>query len=454
MSKNNTLNDEKLSRALIRVALPIAGQSLIGSCLSLIDNLMVGSLGERALSSVGLGSQIFFIYWMIVFGFVSGTATYMAQFYGKRDIKNIRHVMGIAVTVTFSAGLIFFISCLAIPQNILSIFTNIEEIKEIGANYIRYGAPCYLFIAISVPLSSALKSTQQIKLPLLASVTAFGCNTFFNYLLIFGNFGFPRMEVGGAALATVFARFIEMLIMIIAVFGGRNLLAGSIKDYFSWKKPLFIKVIRNSIPTTINETAWGAGVAMYNAAYGRMTVTAFAAVQASGTIQNIFILACFSFGDAMLILVGEKLGKGQLDKAYDMAKGILKIGVVISLLAGVALVITSQFIVQMFDFTPLGVRYTTIILIIYSCMLFIKAYNSAIITGALRCGGDTRFAMFAEIGCVWLIGVPLAFLGALVFKLPIYYVVLIVQSEELVKSFITTYRFRSKKWVRNLVQHL
>ena len=455
MTQPKDLNhEEKLSRALIRVALPIAGQSLIGSCLSLIDNLMVGRLGETALSSVGLGSQIFFVYWMVVFGFVSGTATYMAQFYGKRDIGNIRSVMGIAITVTFSAGLIFFVSCLVMPETILGIFTNIDEVKEIGADYVRVGAPCYLFIAISVPLSSALKSTQQIKLPLLASVTAFACNTFFNYMFIYGNLGAPRLEVSGAALATVIARCIEMLIMVTVVFKGKNMIAGGVRDYFSWNKNLFIKVLKNSIPTTINETAWGAGVAMYNAAYGRMTVTAFAAVQASGTIQNIFILACFSFGDAMLILVGEKLGRGQLDKAYEMAKGILKVGIVVGFIAGIMLVITSQFVVKLFDFTPLGIKYTTTIIIIYSVMLFIKVYNSAIITGVLRCGGDTRFAMFAEIGCVWLIGVPCAFIGALILKLPIYYVVLMVQSEEALKFFITSYRFKSKKWLKNLVQHL
>lgn len=454
MTQSKNLNDEKLSRGLIRVALPIAGQSLIGSCLGLVDNLMVGSLGETELASVGLGSQIFFIYWMLVFGFVSGTATYMAQFYGKRDFGNIKHVLGIAVTITFTAGIIFFMACMFIPGQILSIFTNMDAVKELGADYIRIGAPCYLFIALSVPLSASLKTTQQIKLPLIASVTAFLTNTFLNYVFIFGNLGAPRMEVSGAAFSTVISRFVEFSIMFLVVFAGRNKLAGKFREYFFWKKDLFIKVIKNSIPTTINETAWGAGVAMYNAAYGRIGVTAFAAIQASGTIQNIFILACFSLGDAMLILVGERLGKGELEKGYEMAKGILKTGVVVGMIAGLTLAASSGFIVGLFDFTPLGIKYTTIIIMIYSIVLFIKVYNAAIITGALRAGGDTRFAMFAETGCVWLIGVPMAFIGALVLKLPVYYVVLLVQTEEFVKLFITTYRFKSRKWVRNLVKHI
>ena len=454
MDRSLNLNNEKLSSALTRVALPIAGQSLLGSCLNLVDNLMVGNLGEISLASVGLGSQIFFVYWMIVFGFVSGTATYMAQFYGKNDFANIKHVLGIAVSVTSVAGLIFFLACLLAPGQILSIFTNIDQVKEIGLDYIRMGSPCYLFIALSVPLSASLRATQQIKIPLIASVTAFATNTFLNYLLIYGNFGAPRLEVSGAALATVIARFVELTIMLIVVFGMKNKLAGKIRDYFSWKKELFTKVIKNSVPTTINETAWGAGVAMYNAAYGRIGVTAFAAIQASGTIQNIFIMACFSLGDAMLILVGERLGRGELERGYSMAKGILKAGVIIGIISGILLAVSSRFIVKLFDFTPTGLSYASIIIIIYSVMLFVKVYNSAIITGALRAGGDTRFAMFAETGCVWLIGVPLAFIGALVLKLPVYYVVLLVQTEEFVKFFITTYRFRSRKWVKNLVKHL
>ncbi len=455
--RNLNKHHEKLSRSLTRVALPIAAQSLIGSSLNLIDNLMVGKLGdgaEVAISSVGLGSQVFFVFWMIIFGFVSGTATYMAQFYGKRDFGNIKNVMGIAVTMTSIVGVIFFISCISFPEKIISIFTDIEAVKEIGANYMRIGAPCFLFIALSVPLSASLKATQQIKIPFIASSIAFGCNTFLNYVLIYGNFGAPRMEVEGAALATVISRAIELTIMVVVVFGGKNMLSGRFKEYFSWKKNMFKRVIKNSVPTTINEAAWGAGIATYNAAFGRMGATAFAAVQAAGTIQNLLMLACFSLGDAILILVGEKLGKGELDRAYDMARSILKIGIVIGIIAGAVLAVFSRFVVRLYDFSEEGIRYTIIILIIYSFMLFIKVYNASIVTGALRAGGDTRFAMLADVSCVWLVGVPMAFIGAIVLKLPIYYVVLMVQSEEIIKFFITTYRFRSKKWVKNLVRHM
>jgi putative MATE family efflux protein len=457
--KDRTLdNEEKLGRSLARVALPIAAQSLIGSSLNLLDNLMVGKLGsgaEIAISAVGLGAQVYFIFWMVVFGFVSGTTTFMAQFYGKRDIGNIRNVLGIAITVTSIVGVLFFVSSLAFPDKIISIFTNNETIREIGASYIRIGAPCFLFIAISVPFSASLKATQQVKLPFIASTVAFACNTLLNYTFIYGNFGAPRMEVDGAALATSISRAVELAMILYFVFGRKNMVAGKIRDYFSWKKSMLVRVIKNSIPTTINETAWGGGVAMYNAAYGRIPIeAAFAAVQAAGTIQNLFILACFSLGDALLILVGEKLGKGELDKAYTLAKQILRIGVVIGLIAGGVLIALSPLFVRLYDFSELGIRYTMIILVIYACTLFIKVFNGSVITGVLRAGGDTRFAMFAETGCVWLIGVPMAFIGALILKLPVYYVVLMVQAEEIVKAVINFYRLRSKKWVRNLVKNL
>jgi Na+-driven multidrug efflux pump len=210
-------------------------------------------------------------------------------------------------------------------------------------------------------------------------------------------------------------------------------------------------VIGNAIPTTVNEAMWGVGVALYNAAFGRMGVTEFAAVQAGNTIQNLFALICFSIGDAMLILVGEKLGKGELDEGYKLAGRIMKVSLVIGAAAGVLLLSTSSLIVKLFDFTPEGRRYAVLILLVYGIFIIVKTHNATIIVGVLRAGGDTKFAMFAEVSCVWLIGVPVAFFFALYVKLPIYLVVLCVQAEEMVKFFILRRRYKSKKWVRNLV---
>ena len=171
-------------------------------------------------------------------------------------------------------------------------------------------------------------------------------------------------------------------------------------------------------------------------------------------IFNLFSLACFAIGDAMLILCGEKLGQGKTNEAFDLARRILKVAVIIGAVAGGLLIVTSSFIVKAFRFTEQGWYFTTIILVIYGMIMLFKIHNASIVTGALRSGGDTRFALFVDIGSVWIIGVPLAFIGALVLQIPVYWVVALVQIEEIVKFFILRRRFFSKIWVRNLVRNL
>ena len=250
----NSIRNRDILRMMIKVALPIALQSLIGSSLSLIDNLMVGRLGELELNAVGVSVQIFTIYWMMMFGFCSGAATYISQFYGVRDIRNIKRTAGFTITVAMSAGLLFFIASMAFPQYILRIFTRFPEVIETGAVYVRIGAPTFLMLAVTQPFTVALRATQQTKLPLFASAIALGTNTFLNYVLIFGKFGMPMLGIRGAALATCIARLLEMLLILYIVFVRKNMLAGRPSEFFSYGRELVVRIVRNALPTTANET--------------------------------------------------------------------------------------------------------------------------------------------------------------------------------------------------------
>lgn len=447
----NTINNKALLKTMAAVALPIALQSLIGSSLNLVDNLMVGSLGEAELNAVGVSVQFYFVHWMLLYGFTSGSATFMAQYFGVKDFHNIRKTVGFALTITISVSILFFITALFFPQYVLRIFTRFPEIIEMGSGYVRAGAPCFLFIAITVPFTSALRATQQTRLPLYISGAAFLTNTFLNYLFIFGNFGAPKLGVTGAALATMIARAIEMSLILYVVFGRKNKICGPIREFFSYTKPSAVKIVKNAIPTTINETMWGLGTSLYVAAFARIGVTEGAAVQACSTINNLFIMAAFSIGDATLILVGQKLGEGKLDYAYQLAKKMVKIGLVIGLAAGGLLILFGKPLLSLFEFTDRGAHFALLILVVYGCTMWLTVYNAVNVTGVLRCGGDTRFAMLAEVLAVWCVGVPVAFLTALVLQWPIYFAVLAVKMEDVVKGIAVTKRFFSKKWAKNVI---
>lgn len=448
----NTINNKDLLRMMGKVALPIAAQSLIASSLSLIDNLMVGSLGELELNAVGVSVQYFFVNWMLLFGFTSGTATFISQFYGVGDMKNIKRTTGFGLTIAGCIGLTFFSIGMIFPEYVLRIFTNFPEVIELGVVYIRAGSPCFLFLAVTQPFTVALRATQQTRLPLYASVTALLTNTFLNYVLIFGKFGAPALGVQGAAIATSIARFIEMSLILYMVFGRKNVVAGTISEYFSYTKELAGRIIRNALPTTIQETMWGFGTSLYVAAFARIGITAGAAIQACNTINNMFCLAAFSVGDAVLILVGQKLGEGKTELAYDMSKKMTVIGLVLGVVAGIGLILAGDPLLSMFEFTEEGAETAAKIILIYGLTLWLNLYNGIHVSGTLRCGGDTRFAMIAETCTVWLIGVPIAFITSLYFGWPVYFAVLAVKIEELVKGLILTKRYLSKKWLNNVIK--
>jgi putative MATE family efflux protein len=449
-----TTEDKALYRKIFRVAAPIALQSLIATSLSLIDNLLIGNVGETELAAVGLSTQVFFIFWMVLFGWTGGTITYMAQFFGKNDMTNLRRVAGISVTVCFSVGVLFFVACAFFSEYVMRIFTDIPDVIELGEPLIKYGSVVFLVWSITVPLTAALKSTQQTKIPMLISGVSLCVSTFLTLILIYGFLGAPRLGVMGVCVGIIVSRCLELTLYLIVIFAGKNILAAPLREFFKWDKDLFGRVVRNAVPTTVNETMWGIGVALYNAAFGRIGVTEFAACQAGYTIMNLFVVACFSIGEALLILVGERLGADDLDGAKRTASKILFIVTIVGLCAGGLLFATSRFIVLLFGFTPLGIHYTLLILTVYSAFLVVKAVNGAFIVGALRAGGDTRFAMFTEICTVWLFGVPCAFFFSLYAHLPVYIVILIVQFEEVIKFFILLRRYRSGKWVKDLVKDI
>jgi Na+-driven multidrug efflux pump len=262
------------------------------------------------------------------------------------------------------------------------------------------------------------------------------------------------MGIMGAATALLISRTLELVLVIFVIFVRKNILAGPVREFFAWRKNLVTRVLASALPVTVNETMWSLGMATYNAFYGRMGITEYASIQASNTINQLFILAIFSLGDALLILVGQRIGMGQMEYAFALAKRLLRIGIIVGLISGALLIISSHFIVCLFNFTEEGRYYMLWILAIYGCLMWLKLYGGLNIVGTLRCGGDTRFAMITEIGCVWGIGVPLVFIGVFLTDLPIHFIVMMAQAEEFGKSLICRHRFYSKKWLNNLIKDI
>lgn len=341
-----------------------------------------------------------------------------------------------------------------IPETVLQIFTDIPEALNMGKSFLRIASFSFLTTSLTVPCTAALRATQQAKLSLFISIIAFSSNTILNYLLIFGHLGLPALGINGAAIATVTSRSLELILVLYVIFGRKNVIAGHVKEYFRWSKRLAGRVMGSAFPVTINETMWSLGMATYNAFYGRMGITEFAAVQASLTVNTLFTMAVFSLGDALLILVGQQIGMGRFDYAFALAKRLLRIGIFVGIAAGLLLIVTAGPIVGLFNFSREGHLYAVYILSIYGAVMSLKLYNGLNVVGTLRSGGDTRYAMMLEVLSVWLIGVPLVYIGVFHTTLPVYLIVLMSQAEEVVKGYFCRRRFRSKKWINNLIHGL
>ena len=447
-------NKKELNKKIFKIAAPIAVQGVVSATLSMVDNLMVGFLGETELAAVGVGAQIFMLHYMVLFGLLSGSATFMAQFYGTRDMKNIRKVVGFAFTLLSGLGLFFFVMANGLTDRILSIYTEDPAVRALAAQYVRINSLSFLLLAFSAPMEMAFKATQQVRLPMIVSTVVFSSNTIINYILIFGKFGVPKLGVAGAAIGTVSARLLEVGLDAFFCFRRSNAFRGAVRSFFGWDKELIKRIVKNATPTTINEFLWGLGQTMYVAAFNRIGTTAYAAYQAANSIFNIFNFASFSVGDAALILIGEKLGKGDKEYTWKLSKHIIKVALIVGLVIGGMTVAVAKPLSGVFKLSDMGKTYTFYILLVFGITLVGDLFNGVQVTGVLRGGGDTRFAMFAESGCIWLVAVPLAFLSALVWHLPIHLALLMTRIEVLVKGAILIKRYLSKKWMNTVIEDL
>lgn len=446
--------DKIFYKSMFAIALPIALQNLISSSLNMVDTVMIGRLGETEIASVGLANQIFFLLALLLFGTNSGASIFVAQFWGKRDVKNIHRVLGIGLVFGGILAFIFSLGAFFIPKPILQIFTKDQGVIHLGSQYLRIISLSYVITSINFAYAFASRSIGQAKLPMYTSAISLLCNTGFNYLLIFGNLGFPQMGVKGAALATLIARGIEMLLLLGNIYGKRDVLAGKVHEMLDVSRDFVLRIFKTATPVIINEGFWALGMTMYSVAYARISTEAIAAVQISNTVHQIFMVISMGLGSACAVMLGNQLGANQKEKAVAYANKFSILGPAAGVVLGVILFLSSPMILSVFNVSSEVYGDAKRILMVMSFFMSVKIYTTILIIGILRSGGDTKFSLYLEIGSVWLVGVPLAFLGALVWKLPVYWVVALVSLEEIVKAAIGVPRVLSKRWVQNVIEDM
>ncbi|EOD01177.1 MATE family efflux transporter [Caldisalinibacter kiritimatiensis] len=451
---NQILRDKKFYKTMLSIALPVALQNLISSSLNMVDTVMIQRLGDSHLAAVGMANQFFFLFVLLLFGINSGASIFVSQFWGKKDILNIRRVLGISLITGGALSIIFMSGALFTPRFIMGIFTEDIKVIGLGQKYLTIVGFSYIVTAISFSYGFSSRSIGQAKTPMIVSALSLATNTLLNYGLIFGNFGFPMLGIRGAAIATLISRTLEVLLLTGTIYINKGVLAGKINEMIDISKQFVIRFFKTTMPVILNEAFWSLGITMYFIAYGRIGTEAFAAVQIANTIQNMFMVVSMGLGNACAVMIGNEIGAENEEKAIQYAKKYSILAPAVGVILGLSLFLLSPFILRLFNTSPHMYQNAYRTLIVISIFMSFKMFNTVLVVGILRGGGDTKYSLFLEMGSVWGVGVPLAFIGALYWRLPIYLVVALVSIEEVVKSSIGIPRIISKKWVRNVVRHL
>ncbi|HRX42098.1 MAG TPA: MATE family efflux transporter, partial [Clostridia bacterium] len=395
-----------------------------------------------------------FIMIITLFGAYSGLGIYTAQYWGKKDIVNIKKIMGMAFTIGLILSTFFTIGTLFFPSEIISIFLRDPVVIEKGASYLSIAAFTYIPVSIAFVFSYTSRSVHMTKFPMAASIIALSINTFLNYLLINGNWGMPELGVRGAAIATLIARVIELFLLIIIIYKSKDHpLAGKIKEFFSFNFSMLKRVIKTAFPVIINESAWVLGVSVYFIAYGFLGTAAIASAQVAMTISDLIWAFLIGMGNATAVLVGNQLGANQIESAFSISKRLVKMEFIATLFLAALYALFGYMIAGLFGLTDETKELATKCIYVTAAFIPIRQLGFVYIVGILRSGGDTRFCMFLDIGMVWLLGIPVAFFAVLVLKLPIYWAMALINIEELLKVIIARRRFLSRQWINVLVEH-
>ncbi|HET6821312.1 MAG TPA: MATE family efflux transporter, partial [Anaerolineales bacterium] len=385
-------------------------------------------------------------------GVTSGMAIFTAQYWGKGDVENIRKVLGICLAIAVFVATAFTLAATLVPHILMSIYTEDPQVIALGSDYLRIVGLSYIMMAVTVSYISVLRSITLVKITVVVAVLALGLKTLIAYLLIFGIGFFPELGVRGAAIGTAAGWTFQCVLLLVLVYRLKTPLAANPLSFFRFDRPFALNVLRTSMPAAVNEVLWSVGFSSYNAVYARISTDAIAAANINATIEELMFVLFIGLGNACAVMVGNKIGEGQKHVAFEYGRRFLILGVSAALLGGVFILLLRETVIQSLgeisSATAINLRG---LMTVFALSAWLKMLNFILFIGAMRAGGDTRYAMFTELFSVWAIGVPSALIGGFVLHLPVYGVYTLVLLEEAVKAVIIIRRFLSRKWIHDLV---
>ena len=438
-------------RRIFKLVLPIVVPNRLSAAVSSADVVMLNYVGQSSISAVSLASQYASVLFMVLYGLGTGATMLCAQYYGKGDMRAIQAVEGIVMRFNLGISLIFGIMALTIPEQMMHIFTNDSELISIGASYLRCVSVCYVCWGIIESYLSVLRSIGRVTISTVMNVLAFSLNIVLNAVFIFGLFGAPKMGAMGVAIATSVSRFVELLACMVV-----SALSKDIKLDFRYmfirNKQLFSDFVRLALPAVGNDVSWSVAFSLYSVILGHLGSDAVAANSFVVVVRNFGTILCFGVASAGGILLGNVLGENKLEEARKEAREVVRLTVFTGAVGGLIVLAIMPFVLKYADLSEQALHYLKYMLLINVYYIMGTAVNTTMIAGIFRAGGDSRFGLICDTIDMWCYAVPLGFLAAFVFKLPVMVVYFLLCTDEFVKWPWVIKRYRSGKWIRNITR--
>lgn len=434
---------------LLTLVVPIALQQFMLALVSASDALMLGMLTQDSLSAVSLASQVTFVENLFFAATTIGLSMLAAQYWGKHDRASVERIFAYVMKITASISFVFFLAGLCIPSALMRLFTNERPLIEGGIVYLRTVSLSFLLTGISQTYLCVLKNTGKAAKSSIISSVSVVVNIGLNAVLIFGLFGFPKLKIAGAALATVIARVIEVVWCIFET-AKKDRVKLRLYNIIHDDKLLRHDFWKYATPVLGNEIVWGAGFTMYSVIMGHLGTDAVAANSIANIVKNLAACFCLGLGSGGGIMVGNELGAGRLDRAKEYGRKLCKLSIICGAISGVVLLALSPLILTITDLSNTANHYLRWMLAMCSYYMIGKSINGTTIAGIFCAGGDSKFGFLCDTVTLWCITVPLGLIAAFVLKLPVLAVYFIVNLDEIVKLPAVYRHYIKYKWVKDL----
>lgn len=436
-------------REYTKLVVPLLFQGMITTLVAMVDNLMVGQLGDHAIAAVAISAKVLGIMTFTLFSVSAAASVFIAQYFGAQNKQKQQEVFRISIILSIVVFLILASIFVSMPTHIIRFFVYDQQIETLAKDYLLTMLIGYIPFVLTINYSSALKVTGQVKMPLIASLCGVALNTVLNYMFIFGNFGVAPMGVTGAAIATVAARCLEFLLVFMFSYMNHYDFNTHLKDIFQVTPELTKEVVKKSLPLIVNEIIWSFGQATMLKLYGVRGSEVITAMSITETGSSIFYSAFQGLSAATPVLISQRLGADKLQEAYANGKEMLKAAIGLSLLLGAGMWSMSFVIPNLYQVSPVSYDLSVQMIRLVGSLFWVYFINTQCYF-IMRAGGDMKSTLLMDGLFQWIVTIPVVAAVAYLTGLPVFMVYIIGQLCDVCKMIVSLYFFFKKRWVKNL----